>query len=119
MKFTIDVADEDVAKFVAFIQAGVAPAAQAPAKAPKAEKAPKPQPAAETPPAPAAAAKDAPSRDDVHAALSKYSQEHGKDAALTILHKYSKTLSALPEDKFAEVIEKLSAPVLDTSDAFD
>ncbi len=107
------IADAVVAKIKA------ADAAPVPAKAAAKGKADKAQPAAEAPKAPAADGKKAPIRDDVHAALSAYSKAFGKDAALAILHEYSPTLTALPEDKFEEVITKLKASPAASESEFD
>lgn len=105
MKFTIDMADEDVAKFVALIQ-GAEPAAPA-AAAPKPPT--KPKPATKPATAPVAG----PSRDDVNEALRARSAAVNKDDALAILHKYSPTLSGLAEEDFPKVIADLAAPVVE------
>lgn len=68
-------------------------------KAEEKKEAAKPSPKKEEPKADAA-----PTRDDVKAALTAFRAEHGQDEAVKIIHGFAKSISTIPEDKFAEVI---------------
>lgn len=103
MKFEFDIDLEKLADLVAARIQGPAPD--------KAPVVPKQADAPKTAAKPAGKAKPAvgaPTREQVHAALTAYMKDKGKDPAIAILKKYAVNIGELKEADFAKVLADLA-----------